>query len=151
VHSVSGAAGLCTCIGSLFCASMRYFSHRLQLLLHAPPNLPVCPPQQVGTQVQQRSTRTRKQQAARSTNSPSRLIVMFPAHAPEMERSAVPNLANKPLNLHPFALAASRSRRSQALLAPGSFGPTIVKGIPLIRRGECRRFHLLRAVWAMRD
>lgn len=76
---------------------------------------------------------------------------MFPAHALETEHSAVPKLANKPLNLHPFALAASRSRRSQVLLAPGGFGLTIVEAIPLIRRGECRRFHLLRAVWAMKD
>lgn len=76
---------------------------------------------------------------------------MFLVHALEMEHSPVPNLANKPLNLHLFALAASRSWRSRVLLAPSSFGLIIVEAIPLIRRSECRRFHLLRAAWAMKS
>lgn len=141
-HSVNSAAGRGTCDTSLFCASLWYFSHRLQLLLHAPPNLPVCP-------LQYRPTRTNSK--LHSTNPSPRHTAMLPVHALELEHSAVPNLAIKPLNLHPFALAASRSRRSQVLLAPGSFGLTIVKAIPLIRRSERRRFHLLRAAWAMKD
>lgn len=54
----------------------------------------------------------------------------------------------------PIRFSSISARRSQVLLAPGSFGLTIVKAIPLIRRGECRRFHLLRAAWqawAMKD
>lgn len=144
-HSVSSAAGRGTCNASLFCSSVRYFSHRLQLLLHAPPNclFALCNIALLGP--------TSTNSKLHSTDTPSRHIVMFPVHALETEHSAVPNLANKPLNLHPFALAASQSRRSQVLLAPGSFGLTIVKAIPLTWRGEYRRFHLLRAAWAMKD